>query len=96
MWNSCLTNETAVTSSRRKETVRRELSRAVLDYHGIPYLAPEIVLLYKSSEHTKEAYEHDFNLAAPRMKDDQKQWLADALNTCYPDGHPWNSRLKKT
>ncbi len=59
---------------------------------GIPYVAPEIQLLYKSREPIQPKDEHDFALALPLLASHQKQWLAAALTLTQPD-HPWLRRL---
>ena len=38
----------------------RDMSKAVLFNGSIPYLAPEIALLYKSSQAEREEYHYDF------------------------------------
>jgi hypothetical protein len=78
----------------RNENIKRELDKAVLFYNVIPYLAPEIVLLYKSKEPKRDDYENDFTAAIPKMSDESKTWLKNALDLCYPDGHDWSNRLK--
>lgn len=58
---------------------------------GVPILAPEIQLLYKSkSPRTKD--EIDFDVAAPRLSDAKRRWLARALD----EDHPWQSRLSES
>lgn len=71
------------------------------DPSGIPYLAPELVLLYKSifvrfintfspsDMDMVSCYRHDFHVALPLLDDYQKQWLASALKLSYPNGHEW-------
>lgn len=73
------------------------------DANGIPYLAPEMVLLYKSIfvrfverpeyQDMVENYRHDFTVAVERFDGTQKKWLKEALTTCYPAGHEWLDRL---
>ncbi len=75
-------------------------------YHteeGIPYLAPEMVLLYKSifvrmpptpdNLKTAENYRHDFRVALDKMNKTQKEWLKVALEGSYPMGHEWLEKL---
>lgn len=69
------------------------------DTKGIPYLAPEMVLLYKSvfvrmpptpeNLEAAENYRHDFRVAAEKMGAQQRSWLKAALEICYPMGHEW-------
>ncbi|UOZ06735.1 nucleotidyltransferase domain-containing protein [Amycolatopsis sp. WQ 127309] len=75
--------------SRRNPTVRRAL--ADLGRHsaaGIPYLAPEVQLFYKS-ERPRPKDEQDFTAVLPVMNGTRRRWLADALGTA----HPWHDRL---
>lgn len=77
----------------RNENVTREMDKAILFDGGVPYLAPEISLLYKSKEYQREDYEHDFTVATNKMSNDSKNWLVNSLDICYPEGHAWSSRL---
>ncbi len=58
---------------------------------GIPYVAPQIVLLFKAKA-ARDKDLADFALAAPRLAPDARDWLAGALRTLHP-GHPWIDRL---
>ena len=69
--------------------IKRNLKNAFLLCDGIPYLAPEICLLYKSTDTEREGYQHDYDMAMSKMNDEQKLWLNDALKTMYPRGHKW-------
>ena len=55
---------------------------------GIPYLAPEIQLLYKSST-GREKDADDLRRVLPRLPLPRAYWLLDALRTQYSDGHDW-------
>jgi hypothetical protein len=55
---------------------------------GIPYGAPEIVLLYKAKHATREKDEMDFAAVQPLLSAAQRAWLADALTLVHP-GHRW-------
>ena len=55
----------------------------------IPYLVPEIVLLYKSTDIMREGYQMDFEAAIDKMSKEQKNWLKSALITMNQLGHPW-------
>jgi hypothetical protein len=59
---------------------------------GIPYLAPEIVLLFKA-KNPRDKDEADFAGALPSLDDTRRQWLDDALALIHPT-HPWRSTLK--
>jgi hypothetical protein len=58
---------------------------------GIPYLAPQIVLLFKA-KWTREKDEADFALVAPELAPDAREWLAASLQAIHP-GHQWIGRL---
>lgn len=58
---------------------------------GIPYLAPEIQLLYKAKG-LRPKDEADFMRALPALDQKRRQWLVNALAIVHP-GHPWLSQL---
>ena len=58
---------------------------------GVPYLVPEIQLLYKAKYHRPED-DADFEVAVGLMKRAQRRWLRHALQTHHP-GDPWIARL---
>jgi hypothetical protein len=58
---------------------------------GIPYLAPEIQLLYKAKG-LRPKDEADFTEALPALDQKRRQWLRDALAETHPH-HPWVERL---
>lgn len=69
--------------------IKREISKAILFNNGIPYLAPEIVLLYKSSRSENTEYHYDFEQTHLHMDDEQKMWFSQSLDVLYPNGHIW-------
>jgi hypothetical protein len=58
---------------------------------GIPYAAPEVVLLFKARA-TREKDEQDFASVLPLLDRRRREWLADALGLVHP-GHPWLAAL---
>ena len=58
---------------------------------GIPYVAPQIVLLFKAKA-TRDKDQADFALIAPRLSPEARNWLAAGLRLIQP-GHPWIERL---
>jgi hypothetical protein len=58
---------------------------------GIPFMRPEIQLLFKS-KNVRPKDEADFRAAVPRMDPDARSWLAGALGTVAPT-HAWLSAL---
>src|SRR5207245_10600538 len=77
---------------RRNLAVTRQLNHiGAQTSTGVPFLAPEIVLLFKAkSPEAKDA--HDFDFVHLRLENEPRRWLKDALETCHP-GHPWTARL---
>jgi hypothetical protein len=76
---------------RRDARIRMPLVDLVFRVDGIPYLVPEVQLLFKSKG-LRERDERDFEDAAPLLDAGRRRWLRDALHTCSP-GHQWLSRL---
>jgi hypothetical protein len=73
---------------RRDHAVRmplRTLGRRSLD--GIPYLCPEVVLLYKA-KNMRPHDEADLERAKGGLSADARSWLTSALELVHP-GHPW-------
>lgn len=58
---------------------------------GIPYLAPEVQLLYKAKG-LRPKDEADFAHALPALSLERRQWLSAALLRVHPE-HPWLARL---
>lgn len=77
----------------RDHNVKRKLQDAILSNQDMPYLAPEICLLYKSTDTEREGYQQDYQLASSRMDREQLAWLNKALYDIYPQGHKWNSEV---
>ncbi len=73
---------------RRDARVTRPLSM-IWGYSddGIPYMNPEIVLLYKAKKPTPND-EADFTHVCTVLASEPRCWLKHALTTCYP-GHRW-------
>ena len=73
----------------RDREVKRELDKALLSRDGVPYMSPELCLLYKSTDIEREGYQQDFELAYKAMNGEQREWLKNALTRLYPEGHKW-------
>ncbi len=58
---------------------------------GIPYLAPELVLLFKA-KHALPKNQADFHATVPHLTPAQRQTLAGLLARAHP-GHPWLAHL---
>ena len=77
---------------RRDERIRRPYDEVIATTSdGIPYLVPEIVLLFKA-KHDRPKDHADFRGALPLLSDDHRAWLADGLARVHP-GHDWLERL---
>jgi hypothetical protein len=77
---------------RHDETIRLaygEIIRYTPD--GIPYLAPELVLLFKA-KHARPKDQADFDETIPHMIPAQHQTLAELLARAHP-GHRWQGNL---
>lgn len=55
---------------------------------GLPYIAPEVQLLFKAKPTLLAKDEADFAAALPRLSDESRSWLATALAETHPS-HPW-------
>ena len=73
----------------KNKGIHREISKAILFNEGIPFLAPEIVLLYKSTQSEKAEYNFDFQQVFSHMNNEQKSWFSQSLDVLYPGGHMW-------
>jgi len=77
------------------------MDKAILYRDGIPYLAPEVTLFYKSGKGSMEsAYAKprtiaDFKEVMPILPADRKKWLLTAIDATYPDGYSWLDDLIK-
>ena len=77
---------------RRDERIRfayGEIIRHTPD--GIPYLAPEVVLLFKA-KHARPKDQSDFEETIPHLTTAQRQTLAELLACAHP-GHRWLANL---
>ena len=77
---------------RRDPRIRLPLDRAILrSPEGIPFLAPEIVLLYKSKA-LREVDRADFVVAQGNLEPAAREWLRQSLELTIP-GHGWLTGL---
>jgi hypothetical protein len=77
---------------RRNHSVRLPLAAiGETTSDGIPFLAPEIVLLFKAKR-VREDDEKDFVSALPGLSPNQRSWLRNGLEVVHPH-HPWADRL---
>ena len=75
---------------RRDTSIRRPYPEVFeVSADGIPYLRPEICLLFKAKA-VRDKDRADFEAALPRMSPAQRAWLHTALERVHPD-HDWIS-----
>ena len=76
-------------------SIKREISKAILKKDNIPYLAPELVLLYKSEKLQRKDYDRikkhqmDYDETISKMNTEQIYWFNNSLDILYPNGHAW-------
>ena len=91
-----LTEMDGVWKYRREPSVIRSLERIGLRTEsGIPYLASELVLLFKSkntSNQERPKDQSDFEKILPHLEPERRAWLHWALVATAPD-HPWIQQL---
>jgi hypothetical protein len=77
---------------RRDETIRLPYSEIICySADGIPYLAPELVLLFKA-KHARQKDQADFDATVPQLTPTQRDVLAELLARVHP-GHQWLAAL---
>jgi hypothetical protein len=83
---------------RREPVIVRALEKAARRTPaGVPYLAPELALLFKSKNtgrpyHPRPQDQADLERVLPRLDPEQRAWLRWALVASQPE-HAWISRL---
>lgn len=91
---------------RRNHQVRCHLSKlGMVSEIGVPFLSPEIVLMFKSrhvyrppeeldAKHREfqSNDEVDFQAVRETLDHEQRAWLKNAIELCYP-GHRWLDQL---
>jgi len=76
---------------RRDARVRRPLASLTFRRGGVPFLVPEVQLLFKAKAvRTKD--QADFEACLAMLETPARAWLAEALRLTHP-GHPWLERL---
>ena len=77
---------------RRDPAVRLPIEETFMRTEaGVPFLCPEVVLLYKSKS-PRPADEADCRAAAGSLGPERRRWLRRALEATHP-GHPWLGRI---
>jgi len=79
---------------RRLPAIRMSLAKAVKrTSEGIPYLTPEIQLLYKARQPRAKDLD-DFERVVERLGVSEREWLRDALSLVDPQ-HAWVTKLRR-
>jgi hypothetical protein len=79
---------------RREPGVQRPLAELVrTSAEGLPYLRPEVQLLYKAKD-VRPKDELDLAEVAPLLDTESRHWLRAALARTHPD-HAWLDRLAR-
>ncbi len=84
---------------RRDPSIVRQLDRAILaSAHGVQYLAPELVLLFKSKNtaangRARPQDQIDFDAVVTYLEPERRAWLRWALIATEPV-HPWIEQLE--
>jgi len=78
---------------RRDRRVRRSLAALTRrSDEGLPYVAPEVQLLFKARATPRPKDEQDFAVAHGLLGAEARSWLDGALALYSPE-HPWRARL---
>jgi hypothetical protein len=77
---------------RRNLQIRIPLTKIGLSWENkIPFLAPEIVLLYKA-KNPGQKDQADFDSVRELLNKKQRRWLMESIEKCHPE-HPWIKHL---
>jgi len=80
---------------RENPRIIHALDKAILYHDDIPYLAPELILFFKSDQFSSEhpnvrpKTESDFKAIVPMLSEESKRWLLNAIDAAYPNGRGW-------
>jgi len=73
---------------RRQRSIARRLTElGAVTARGMPFIRPEVCLLYKA-KHLRFKDQRDFDASAPTLDATARAWLTTALEHAHP-GHPW-------
>lgn len=79
---------------RRDRRIRRPYAQIVEhDPEGIPYLAPEVALLFKAKA-VRDKDLSDLQAVLPLLGPGRRTWLRDALDLIHP-GHAWRALVTR-
>ena len=72
-----------------KTDISRDMNKAILHRNYIPYLSPDLVLLYKSKDFNRNLNQFDFEKTFIKLDTEQKLWFYSSLDKLFPCGHQW-------
>jgi hypothetical protein len=77
---------------RRNPAIEMPISKiSMISNNGIPFLIPEIVLLYKSTD--KNSHDQGFvDKVLEMLNTAARDWLRSAIEKCHPE-HPWLTNI---
>lgn len=78
---------------REAPQVNRHEKEAILEKEGVRYLAPEVILLLKSSR-LSEKNNMDFDAVIGSLGSEAIVWLMEALTLVHGVTHPWLEQLE--
>jgi len=67
----------------------RDMSKAIIFRDNVPYLSPELVLLYKSQNIEEKRHQFDYEKTINKMDSERINWFNNSLDILYPNGHIW-------
>jgi hypothetical protein len=77
----------------RDERVRLPLlALGLLTPDGVPFVRPEVVLLYRAANAPAAIDDADVREVADKLSAAGRKWLIDALTTAHP-GHRWIGQI---
>ena len=82
---------------RRNKAIGRKIDDIGFETgDGIPYLRPEIQLLFKAGGTSfRKKDVDDLYTILPELPDEDKDWLKKSLQTEFPEGHDWIQRIEQ-
>jgi hypothetical protein len=78
---------------RRDPRVKRHKDKAILERNHVRYLAPEMVLLFKSNNLIEKNL-LDFDAVLDSVGKEALVWLMETLSFVYGDSHTWVKQLE--
>lgn len=80
---------------RRDSRISAPIDRTFIRSNsGIPVLAPEIVLLYKSKRSVEPKEQMDFSIMLDALDSQRRQWLFESIAVAHPE-HAWLAALRR-